>query len=162
MISPAVARTTYVVPALQKLGSYSLNAERLLMGTAAIESNFTNFVQFGGGPARGMFQMEQVTYLDIVNRYLALPGHKTLKDAAFSMAQTNPPTFLELSTNHLFAAALARIKYAMIPAAIPSTLDGQAQYWWTYYNGQSPTGLKPADYLSRWRAYCAPLYAGFK
>ena len=162
MISPAVVRMTYVVPALQKLGLYSQNAEYLLMGTAAIESDFINFVQIGGGPARGMFQMEQVTYLDIVNRYLALPGNKTFRDTAFAMALTNPPSFLELSGNHLFSAALARIKYRMISASIPSTLTDQAQYWWTHYNGQSPNGLKPGDYLSRWRRYCAPLYPGFK
>ena len=162
MITPAAVRTAYVIPAMEKLQFYSLNAEHLLMGTAAIESNFVNFVQFGGGPAREMFQMEQVTYLDIVNRYLTMPTHNTLRAAAFSLALANPPTFLELASNHLFAAALARIKYAMIPAPIPATLAEQAQYWWVHYNGRSPNGLKPADYLSRWQTYCAPLYPEFK
>jgi hypothetical protein len=146
---------------LKNLNLYSLNAEHLLMGTAAIESNFTNFVQFGRGPARGMFQMEQATFVDIVKRYLAMPRHGALKQAAFAMAQNNPPQFLELSSNHLFAAALARIRYAMIPAHIPPTLAEQADYWWVHYNGRSPTGLNPADYLSRWQTYCAPLYPGF-
>ena len=40
MIDPSVARITYVVPALTRLGLYSADAEKLLMGTAAVESNF--------------------------------------------------------------------------------------------------------------------------
>ena len=57
MIEPSVARSSFVVPALTHLGLYSLDAEKLLMGTAATESEFQHFRQIGGGPARGMFQM---------------------------------------------------------------------------------------------------------
>ncbi|HQT63168.1 MAG: hypothetical protein B7Z75_11890 [Acidocella sp. 20-57-95] len=162
MIAPALARSAYIVPAMINIQRYSLNAERLLMGTAAIESNFVNFVQFSGGPARGLFQMEQITYSDIVDRYLSISTQHALRNAAFSMALASPPTFIELSVNHLFAAALARIKYAMIPVPIPGTLAGHAAYWSKYYNGQSPNGLSPDDYLSRWQTYCAPLYPDFQ
>jgi hypothetical protein len=161
-MTPGDARTTVVVPALNALALYTQQAEYLLMGTAAIESNFINFVQFGGGPARGMFQMEQATYDDTVNRYLAFPGNAALRTSVFLLA-TNPasPTFAELPTNHQFAAALARVKYREIPAAIPTTLADQANYWWQYYNGMSPTGLRPPDYLNRWQTYCAALYPNF-
>jgi hypothetical protein len=158
MIDPKIARSAYVVPALTRLGLYSLQAEKLLMGTAAIESNFQNFVQFGGGPARGMFQMEPPTFHDILDRFLAGHSQATLKAAVLTMATTSPPSFDELVTNHLFAAAMARAKYYSIPAPIPIGLNEQADYWWTYYNGRSPHGLKPADYLAKWATYCAPLY----
>jgi hypothetical protein len=158
MIEPAIARDTYVVPALNKLGLYSLEAEKLLMGTAAIESNFQNFVQFGGGPARGMFQMEPATFDDILDRFLGEASHAALKAAVVSTATASPPAFSELTANHLFAAAMARAKYYSIAAAIPAGLNDQANYWWTYYNGRAPHGLKPDNYLASWNTYCAALY----
>jgi hypothetical protein len=161
MIEPEIALSAHIVPALEGIGLHSPLAERLMMGTAAIESDFTHFVQIGGGPARGMFQMEPATFEDIVNRYLAAPGNAALRRAAFALARQNPPRFGELEENHRFAAALARIKYRMIPAPIPASLDGQAHYWWDFYNGRSPHGLKPTDYINRWNARCAPIYPDF-
>jgi hypothetical protein len=158
MIEPSAARNLYVIPALNRLGLYSVQAERLLMGTAAVESNFVNFVQFSGGPARGMFQMEPLTFNDMLNRVLANKKHAAIKAAAFAMSTNNPPTFVELTTNHLFAAAMARIKYYSIAAPIPIDLDSQAQYWWTYYNGRSPGGVGVKGYLDAWNTYCAALY----
>jgi hypothetical protein len=159
MIEPATARLLYIQPALARLGLYSVPAERLLMGTAAVESNFTNFVQFGGGPARGMFQMEESTFHDMFNRVLSKKHNAALKAAVLATSSKNPPTFLELTTNHLFAAAMARVKYCSIPVPIPEGLDDQAEYWWVYYNGRSPHGLKPMNYIKSWNSYCAPLYS---
>lgn len=161
MITPQSARDLYVKPALQRLGAYSINAEMLLMGTAAVESNFTNFVQFGGGPARGMFQMEAVTFTDIMDRYLAIPSHRNLRNTIIQLSTNNPPQFLNLASDHLLAAGLARVKYAMISEPIPSNLSAQADYWWQYYNGRSPHGLNSADYIQPWNQYCKPLYPAF-
>jgi hypothetical protein len=158
MIDPAFARMQYVIPTLNKIGLYSLDAEKLLMGTAAVESNFKNFIQFGGGPARGMFQMEPATFNDLIRRVLGLQKREKLRTAVYSLANDETPTFVELTQNHTLAAAMARVKYFSIPAGIPSDLNAQADYWWTYYNGRSPHGLKPEDYLARWNEYCAELY----
>lgn len=69
MIDPQTARTVYVIPALSTLGLYSLAGEQLLMGTAATESNFKNFGQFGGGPARGTFQTETDTSVNKIANF---------------------------------------------------------------------------------------------
>jgi hypothetical protein len=158
MISPVVVRSAYILPALHGLNLYSPSAERLLMGTAAVESNFSNFIQFRGGPARGMFQMEPPTFHDILDRFLSLKSHQALKAAVIVTATHNPPTFLELTTNHLFSAAMALAKYYSIHSPIPQTLEDQAEYWWMYYNGRSPHGLKPKDYIASWKKYCEPIY----
>ncbi len=157
MISPATARDAFIVPALTRIGHYSLDAEKLLMGTAAIESSFTYFVQFGGGPARGMFQMEAATFDDLMHRVLSTKAHRKLRSDVLATAKT--PNFFDITHNHLFAAAMARVKYFSIRAPIPAGLEHQAYYWWTYYNGRSPHGLKPGDYVTAWHKYCAPLYA---
>jgi hypothetical protein len=158
MIEPSAVRTLYVEPALTQLGLYTLQAEQLLMGTAAVESNFTNFVQFGDGPARGMFQMEPPTFDDMLDRVLDNPNNAALKAAVYAAAANRPPAFVELAANHLLAAALARVKYFSVPGEIPLDLADQAEYWWTYYNGRSPNGVGVEGYLAAWNSYCAPLY----
>jgi hypothetical protein len=159
MIPPATARSLYILPALHQLKLYSIQAEKLLMGTAAIESNFTNFVQFHGGPARGMFQMEPPTFKDMLTRVLSKKHNADLKAAVYATSKYNPPIFSELQMNHLLAAAMARVKYFSVHPPIPFDLEGQAHFWWTYYNGRSPHGLKPKDYIASWNRFCAPLYA---
>ncbi|HUB16168.1 MAG TPA: hypothetical protein VMB34_29755 [Acetobacteraceae bacterium] len=161
MVAPADALANYVRPALIGLNLHSVDAERLLMGTAAVESNFVNFVQFGRGPARGMFQMEPATFDDIINRYLAMAEQAVLRDALIALASGSPPRFDALETDHLLAAGLARVRYHMVQAGIPSALKDQAEYWWVHYNCESPHGLKPADYLARWEHYCKALYPDF-
>jgi hypothetical protein len=158
MIVPTVVRSAYVLPALHRLNLYSPSAERLLMGTAAVESNFNNFVQFGGGPARGMFQMEPPTFHDMLDRFLSLKSREALRAAVVATDNDKTPAFLDLTNNHLFSAAMARVKYYSIHAPIPSSLEDQAHYWWTYYNGRSPHGLKPKDYIASWRKYCESIY----
>ena len=106
-----------------------------------------------------MFQMELTTFNDVTGRVLAGKKHHALRDAAYGMADTSPPSFLSLTTNHLFAAAMARVKYYSVPTSIPSGLENQADYWWVHYNGRSPHGLKPADYIKSWNSFCSALYS---
>lgn len=159
MITPAIARTSFVVPACIRLGLYSLPAETLLMGTAAVESAFRYFIQTGAGPARGMFQMEIATFDWLYETYLQHRSRKRLKEVIDSFSRRGRPTVDELITNHLLAAGMARIRYHAVASAIPVALDAQADYWWVNYNGRSPHGLKPADYITRWNLLCASLYA---
>jgi hypothetical protein len=152
-------RDSVVFPALNHIGLYSLAAEKLLMGTAAIESRFVIRIQFRGGPARGLFQMEPPTFKWLLEEFLAGKRHVHLKQAVLSLAGSSDPSPDQLTTNDLFAAAMARVRYYAVPSPIPLTLDGQAKYWRHYYNGESPHGLKEADYIRRWNELCASLYA---
>ena len=158
VIEPSVLRASVVEPVLRKIGLYSLDAEKLLMGTAAIESGFVFVTQMGGGPARGLFQMEGATFADLMDRFLAAKPHQALRTLVLSCATEDDPDADHMKNNHAFAAAMARVKYYSVAKAIPSTLADQANYWSVYYNGVSPHGLRPADYLDRWATYCAALY----
>jgi hypothetical protein len=77
-----------------------------------------------------------------------------------SLATVASPSVDHLVQNHKFAAAMARIRYLAAPGALPADLDGQANYWWHYYNGCSPHGRGPAAYIKQWNALCAKLYNG--
>ncbi len=159
VMEPATLKSTVIEPVLRKLGLYSLEAEKLLLGTAAIESQFVFVTQMGGGPARGLFQMEVATFDDLMNRFLAAKPHRDLRTLVLACATEDNPGADHMKVNHAFAAAMARVKYYTIHKKIPSSVTDQAQYWSVYYNGVSPHGLRPADYLDRWSKYCAPLYA---
>ncbi len=62
-------QTTIVQPVLAALGTWSLESEMLLMGTAAHESLLIYTHQIGG-PALGYFQMEPATHDDCWTNYL--------------------------------------------------------------------------------------------
>ena len=55
--APRIDATDFLLhtlrPTLKAIDLYSPEAEKLLMGTAAQESNFRNVSQAGGGPAKG-------------------------------------------------------------------------------------------------------------
>jgi len=128
-----------VEPVLWDMGMYSEEAVELLMGTAAQESHLTHRRQIGGGPALGYFQMEPATAEDIVFRYLPLKDRefqKKVELAANEAVMSLTPDMLaqRLEDNVFLMVALARLKYYMVPEAIPKDLHGQAAYWKRWYN----------------------------
>ena len=117
---------------------FSNAAVELLLGTAAHESGGLQWrEQLGGGPARGIFQMEKDTYDDIWNRYL-----ERRPEVAGAVKTLFTPAGGELGfdmirDNDEYAAVMARLRYAMdndtpLPAA--GDLEAQAAYWKRYYN----------------------------
>lgn len=136
MYDPLKFRIDIIKPALLSIELYSQAAEDLLLGTALKESNLIYTHQIGG-PALGYFQMEPNTYGDIFENYLKFRPNllaKTTNLVAYGINQAPNPIVLE--SNHKFAAAMCRIKYARVPKPLPLQGDviGMANYWKTYYN----------------------------
>ena len=150
-------------------GSASDNEVSLLLGTAAAESGLTFRKQLGGGPARGLWQMEpgMTGAQDIFENYLRYPNRRRLYDNLtliwFELDGvpywTPKVADLEfhLEINDRLACALARIKYLRDPDAIPESVKGQAGYWKRVYN--TPAGAGTAGhYLEAWESCgCAEL-----
>ena len=108
--------------------------EELLLGTAIQESRLQYLHQLGGGPAKGVFQMEPATYRDIWTNYLA---YKTDLAMAVNTLSVHGAQGLEqLEGNLYYACAMARVHYRRVPAALPEQgdLEAQAAYWKEYYN----------------------------
>lgn len=149
----------------QKLVGHAHDNEvRLLLGTAAVESSLIHRKQLGGGPARGIWQMEVATARDIFRGYLSRKCDPLKDDLWFRFAHiwlklVSVPiwdiTKIEL-VYHLehfddFACAMARVKYLRDPDPIPDTVEGQAHYWKRVYN--TPAGKGTIEhYLSQWCA----------
>lgn len=128
----------------RKLGIKEMtNLRILLLRTIYHESDgLTARVQRGGGPARGISQVEPSTARDIV-RYVSkksnlqiIMGHifdmKWDKIAKLSSKELGE----ELVQSDAIAILMARIKYKMYGEPIPDADDEEAQaiYWKKYYN----------------------------
>lgn len=158
MLNVKQFRDLVLDPTLHATELYSPEASDLLLGTAFAESNLQHLKQIGGGPAVGLFQMEPATFDDLYYRYLGRADKRGLKyiidmftvreHAGCSM--TRP--FYQLITNLPFSILMARIRYLMVPAPIPKTTEGQAEYWKTNYNTVEGAGTIK-KYLKAWEKH---------
>lgn len=95
--------------------------EDLLYATGAIESNYETRRQLEGGPARGFWQVEPNTALDLVTNSKALFGNKFKQtfgpkaDKVLNLKKNNPSDYLwiqnELERDDNLAAAFAAAKW---------------------------------------------------
>ena len=142
-----------------KSGPYSRTVVRMLLGTAAAESGMRHRKQIGGGPARGLWQMEPLTAWDIFENYLKYRPRMFLRLTAlwFNVPLASPfvPDEEVLAEHLMFddplACALARIKYLRDPHAIPEEVESQARYWKRVYNTDKGAGT-PEHYMEMWEA----------
>ena len=137
-------------PALQSIKLWTPAAEELLLGTAIVESDLLHRKQFGGGPARGLFQMELVTHDDIWANFLK---YRPDLAQAISALMTSPAAdkHWDLEKNDKYASAMARAHYLRSSAPLPRPGDIQtmAQYWKVNYNTWQGQGTE-SKYLEKW------------
>jgi len=115
---------------------FSLQAENLLMGTAAVESDLGTFLtQLGGGQAFGIYQMEVRTARDII-RYVEqrskLVELVSFPEGVWGMDYSELRRKLILDLE--FATILCRLHYWRVPEPLPSDIKGLANYWKVHYN----------------------------
>ena len=134
MLSPDHVRKLVIRPALQAIGLWSVDAESMVLGTAIQESGLRALSQVPAGPARGLWQMERVTFGDLWGRFL--DGHASLKPLVRNLAIDGIDPFEQMAGNMLLAAAMCRVKYFSVPAPLPPAGDihAQAAYWKRWYN----------------------------
>lgn len=124
----------------------SLSAELLSYGTALTESDLSYLQQMGGGPALGLWQMEEATFLDHLEYLERRPD---LRDKVKPFALHWPPKVEELPGNLYLGAAMTRIHYwrKRQPLPDPDDLAGLAHYWKTHFNTILGAG-KISDFLA--------------
>lgn len=137
-------------PSLQQIGLWTPAAEELLLGTALVESDLLHRIQIGGGPARGLFQMEIETHDDIWNNFLK---YKSYLAKAITSLQSSPKAnrHTDLETNDKYACAMARLVYYRKPSALPKAgnINAMAAYWKQHYNTLLGAGTV-AKYIDKW------------
>ena len=134
MIDPGHFLRLVIRPTLEGLGLSSPAAERLLLGTALVESGLEFLTQHGGGPARGVYQIEPATHDDLEDNWLAFrPDWRSALDRFFAH---HPGRHDQLVCNLAYATAVARLIYYRQPEPLPAAgdIEGLGEYWKAHFN----------------------------
>jgi hypothetical protein len=119
------------------MNKQSDSADKLSLYTCAAESNMGEYIHQINGPALGIWQPEPDTYDDIAFRYLDSSDKKELKSNVLSILGVEEmPDANELIGNLYLGAIICRLKYLMVPEALPDCNDIHAMslYYKKYYN----------------------------
>jgi len=129
-----------IIPTLIAMDMDSEAARRLMIGTALTESDLTYLRQHGNGPALGVYQMEEATYKDIVDRYFVQNGQRI--ESRFRNTVQGNYSVMRMTYDLRFATAMARVKYWMVPDPLPDAdnIHGLAAYWKKWYNTEGGAG----------------------
>lgn len=132
-ITPKLLVSTVIVPALAPLPTnmQDLRAVTQLCSTAIQESGLSTRVQYGGGPARSLWQMEK---MGGANEVLVNKATKSLAltvCAYYSVVPNIDAVFAALTQDDRFAAAWARLNYWRSPLPLPALGDANAA--WSLY-----------------------------
>lgn len=148
MLAPDEFLREALRPALARLRLGSPAAERLLLGTALTESGLVHLRQAGGGPARGLYQIEPATHRDLWRHYLAY--RPVMAARLLRLAAPGGPGDAQLVWNLGYATGVARLIYRRRPAPLPAAgdLEGLARYWKAHFNTAAGKG-RVADFLRR-------------
>ena len=156
----AAFRQEVVRPTLFHLQAYhpqmwSPAAENLIVGTAAHESGgLKHLRQIGGGPARGVFQIELDTAIDIWANYL----HSRTKLEGLILGLLWPLKAQSITDqliwNFVYAAAMARLVYwrKLEPLPDADDIEGMGKYWGRHYQTSSDPE-KIAQFVSDYTLY---------
>ena len=152
-------------PALGMIDLGGRGAEELMLGTAIQESQLVYRMRQGGGPARGLWQMEPETLTDCFINYLNSRSRRGLRTSVLNLlpldmrigrtAQYPSEALVRaLASCDRFACGMARVQYLRASAPLPKegAIVEQADYWKRNYNTYKGDG-KVEDYLSNWAKF---------
>jgi hypothetical protein len=135
------ALRTIIQTTLKPANLWSLDAEELLMATAANESHLGQYRTQIHGPARGIFQMEGATYNDINTN--VIQNHKWLIDVATSLNDSHDVD--QLVDDDPLAIFYGRLQYWRHSDPLPDS--GDIEGIWAIYKKlyNTPQGAATHD-----------------
>lgn len=134
---------------------YSPQAEELLLMICAHESNMGRHTrQIGGGPARGICQVEILTMVDNYDNFIT--PRKRLAKQIEAVTGVSGPSVGHLEYNPLYNCFHARLKLWRSPGKLPNTIPEMAHYAKQYYN--TPGGAATVkDYIDAYNRHVLQL-----
>lgn len=144
-----IATLTQIDSDCSEIKVYSEDAVNLLLGTAAQESDFGEYIrQLGGGPARGIFQIEPETFNYLLN-YIKSKG---ILERVKSICNCQNLISDSLEYNLKLSIIFCRLRYYVINEALPTDLTGYARYWKKYYNTYLGAGTEE-QFINNYKKY---------
>ena len=138
MIKTNDLKTRVIEPILRDAHLHSESAVNLILGTAAQESHMgTYFMQGGGGPAVGIFQMEPATHDDIWGNFLKYkPSTENYMVVLGALCSPYKHRAEIMFWNLRYAALMCRMHYYRKKEPLPEADDIRAlgEYWKKHYN----------------------------
>jgi len=146
-------RIEVIKPVLMTINLYTPNAEELIIGTAAQESNMGTYIRQLSGPANGIYQCEQKTYDSIWNKYISNSRAMQLKVLPLIGITTKPP-FIRLISDLNLATIICRLHYWDIKVTLPDkdNVIAMGEYWDKYYN-RNPIKGTVDQFVDNYRRY---------
>ncbi len=159
LINSTLFRLTVIRPVLIASGTYSEDAEEMLLAIVAHESDMGRYsVQQGISPdkaAQGFFMVEKPTEDDIWSTYLNRK-HSFAK-FAHELLKLCPNSKEALRENPFYACFMARMKLWRQPKPLPdkNNIELMAHYWFDYYNGspELERDKKVAEFISDYNLF---------
>lgn len=118
----------------------------LVYNTGLVESKYVYLKQIKG-PARGFWQCEPFSGVDICINYLKYReslmkkvAEVCLLDWKYFLNPTEDSMQFILTTNIAAQIIFCRLHYRRVPKALPRTLEEQATYWKDWYNTHKGKG----------------------
>lgn len=152
-LCPQDLRHLVIRPTLEYLNQYSLSAETLLLGTAAVESSLGYELKQQQGRGLGVYHITPRAHQIIWDKYLATRPDLASKVRGLASQHEflkNPHN--ELATNLRYATAIAWLMYARKEQTLPDATDlpAMAKYWRRHFHSRPQGPLE--SYIQRYTA----------
>ena len=120
------------------------NAEALLLETASAETALGTAVDTSYNVGMGLMQFDPIGFDDVKARTSQRNKERVKRCFGIDIDRVQ---YTELRYSPLLSVVFARLKYILVPHAIPDTLEGRAKYWKHWYNSELGAGT-PEYYAS--------------
>jgi len=144
--------TTAVVHILSDSHTYSNAAKVLILGTIAQESHCGTYLyQLGGGPARGIGQMEPATEQDIWKHHIT---RHNKQGTVASITGVAGPDVSALTFNIAYQILMVRYHYLRVTEPLPhhSDIAALGRYWDKHYNCNPHHGT-PEEFVRNYERF---------
>lgn len=138
-LCPDELRHLVIRPTLEYLGQYSLAAETLLVGTAAVESAMGYELKQHQGRGLGVYHITPRSHQLLWDQYLAkFPDLASKVRGLASQHEFLANPHSELTTNLRYATAIAWLLYARKGKPLPDAKDvpAMAKYWHRHFHSR--------------------------
>ena len=125
------------------------NAKKLLLETAAAETGLGEAIDKTWWTGIGLMQFDEIGFVDVQQR---TPDHIKRKVMECFGIDVDRAAHTDLRWSPLLSLVFARLKYRLVPSAIPDTLEGRARYWKKWYNSELGAGT-PEHYIRSAKKY---------